>query len=59
MPAAQLPGYDHPVGPMGMDKIKQREGMRLIKIAEGDGAVGAFLTKEQLQAILDKMNECQ
>ncbi|MCC8150246.1 MAG: glycoside hydrolase family 3 C-terminal domain-containing protein [Lachnospiraceae bacterium] len=59
MPAANLPGYDHQVGPMGMDKIKQRKGMTLRNIALGDGANDAFLSTEQLAEILDKMNNEQ
>ncbi len=59
MPAAQLPGYDHPVGPMGMDKVKQREGMRMEKLAQGDGATPAFLTDQQLDEVLKKLNDNQ
>ena len=59
MPAANLPGYDHPVGPMGMDKIKQRQGMTLGKIASGDGANSAFLSQEELEELLRKINEAQ
>lgn len=59
MPAANLPGYDHPVGPMGMDKKKQRQGMTLGKIATGDGANAAFLSQKELTDLLNKINEEQ
>lgn len=59
MPAALLPGYDHPIGPMGMDKKKQRHSMELQMLASGTGANKAFLSEEELGHLLDVLNKNQ
>ena len=58
MPAALLPGYDHPIGPMGMNKYRQRDSMEIGALATGSGSNKPYLSEEQVSELLNRINSC-
>lgn len=52
----ELPGYDHPVGPMGMDSAKRNKAICIQDLLRQKGS---RFTKEYVDELLEKLNQMQ